>query len=1700
MKASYTSTGGGGTDYEVDVAAALLARLLAGGTDRMLPPGLEPSRVSLQHRAGPLGFDDFTVEGRLQDATATVAYLQAKRTYSLGDTEDFRKLVVSLWAHVKADQSAWTASIVAGTITPDIGDVDTLLESARAQDHWEIFENVWSQNGVLNDGKRTFLGAVRKALEHEAAHAPYEVLRRLRVVVADFAVSTSLARQAAIDLLAGEVTDSSTASSLLSELRSAALRDGKLAGSYTRPLLLAALPQQYGLLPSRRVRVGIAGLEDAGGAALASIVCHIGPRRGQPGGLSLLRSKLVQEGMEVLRGDGVLRIVGEGGAGKSAVLRRLCERFGTPVLVLKDDRVDGRAWTAFAGQLGVTLSADEVVVEFASRGPCLLAIDGADRLLLSERRPVVEDLLAAISASPLRDRWSIVVSARDFQSRDLAADALAAAGLPAGRRLVVAGVEIEDVQTIGRALPALAAVASRSDLGDRNRILFLLREMLASPHLGATATEVQLSDAWATRGAASVPPDPRRDRALAQIGYLLLTRPARRPGRADLDPEGLLSLEREEAVRLAPGRDAILMSHDVHEDWILARTFLSHQTELPALLRVADEPLAWLRAMRIYGQALLEDPSGPQGWVQAAARFRAEPDLDPAWLRSLIVAPLYSERSTEILNALEPTLLAEGAKLLRDLVETLLVSEFRIKETPADEGTADTASVQHRVPILRSWAAFIRWSVWKWRGWPAPVIPLLSQVAHTWCSFTQGLGWPIVNAVVRASLSLLTEIEDCEHPENRDDRRRPFDEVEYRSWREPERLLRNAVARGAAAAPGDVQAYVERLTKRTCLRNEVEDLIEHHGQIPAALPKAYTDLLIAHFTPHERKPRYGGMIGYSDCFDTHSYHDAGIRHGSGFFPPAPDRAGFAALFEQNEVEGLRLFHRLEMRASVYLRNYYRRRERRPLRPVLVPTSWGRIPLWGNEFEYQWSQGVLGSHVLGSCYLALDEWIWVQLRAKRPMEEICRLVLQRNGLATTAAVLICAIALCVKEPGVLDAAAPFLATAKLWDYEARRFNSLQSYKHPLGFMRLDRHFYEADRIWQRWRQRKFLTQDLLLRFHLQASEGAKALLEAARQGWTISDLATYEDELQNEERVGQLEHRLIRIRSDADPASVTMERDPMGAGLQVWLEPPAEQVEQVLQAQEEYQEFARVMSLMNWVCGTEQANAVDGAITLAQAMELAKRLQESPQPKEMTEPISFRLQMAGAAIVGTAWVAARFGSDAFLDEEGEWIAKTIVAGCRTLSSTECDGSLVDDAVLAIHPLLYGARGAAALIARGRAGADVLASARFIASGRLTEPSAALLAGLDWKAQTRESWDLAVIAFDRCVHRIPRSWRPNPKREVARAQRANMRLQKRSLRGWRLPWADPRVPRLPMPVARRRIYRTRKRSWPFRVGLVRTGWVFEWTRAGKLLGVVDMDAVVADSALAKQSKHYLSKLLDWLRAYMEAGRKGFDSHFPYEWADALATAVGRHAARAGEPDFWRVLTGIQGGDRAQQMVSDYLEAVIRELIDSHRAPDDRFWNAWRGAANWLLEQHGLDDERVEEWATAAGLMGPYMTPLPEDWPHLDAVLPEIDRWAEMACGNASAALRLIKFAARLDIAQRGRWLLRWAGLIVERRRGDRDFWSYGGMGDTLAALLEPLAVTGAEARKEVRRLISVVADAGSLGAREALARLAGQRDFT
>ena len=69
-------------------------------------------------------------------------------------------------------------------------------------------------------------------------------------------------------------------------------------------------------------------------------------------------------------------------------------------------------------------------------------------MLLSSRNGVVTDLFRAIAVSPLRDNWSIITSARDFQARDLAATALAEAGCETGQRVLVGGIDEEEVATL----------------------------------------------------------------------------------------------------------------------------------------------------------------------------------------------------------------------------------------------------------------------------------------------------------------------------------------------------------------------------------------------------------------------------------------------------------------------------------------------------------------------------------------------------------------------------------------------------------------------------------------------------------------------------------------------------------------------------------------------------------------------------------------------------------------------------------------------------------------------------------------------------------------------------------------------------------------------------------------------------------------------------------------------------------------------------------------------------------------------------------------------------------------------------------------------------------------------------------------------------------------------------------------------------
>ena len=183
-------------------------------------------------------------------------------------------------------------------------------------------------------------------------------------------------------------------------------------------------------------------------------------------------------------------------------------------------------------QLGIRSSTNELLDAIAQKGPSLCLIDGADCLLLSERRSIVVDLFGAICSCKTREQWRIVTSARSLQGRDLVGNVLEELGTDhVGVVIQVGELEDGDLKALGTAFPSFRPLFARDDLAGQNRSLFLLRELLTRPAPPTGAfTEVDIADAWATGHLSEPERIAHRSTARRRLGICLSLRHGGSPG------------------------------------------------------------------------------------------------------------------------------------------------------------------------------------------------------------------------------------------------------------------------------------------------------------------------------------------------------------------------------------------------------------------------------------------------------------------------------------------------------------------------------------------------------------------------------------------------------------------------------------------------------------------------------------------------------------------------------------------------------------------------------------------------------------------------------------------------------------------------------------------------------------------------------------------------------------------------------------------------------------------------------------------------------------------------------------------------------------------------------------------------------------------------------------------------------------------
>ena len=147
-------------------------------------------------------------------------------------------------------------------------------------------------------------------------------------------------------------------------------------------------------------------------------------------------------------------------------------------------------------------------------------------------------------------------------------------------------------------------------------------------------------------------------------------------------------------------------------------------------------------------------------------------------------------------------------------------------------------------------------------------------------------------------------------------------------------------------------------------------------------------------------------------------------------------------------------------------------------------------------------------------------------------------------------------------------------------------------------------------------------------------------------------------------------------------------------------------------------------------------------------------------------------------------------------------------------------------------------------------------------------------------------------------------------------------------------------------------------------------------------------------------YFLSLVKWVQLIRDEDEehRGYMRDFPSDLTYTLAKQIGRLAAASSDGDAWKTLTDLNRMLSKGELIGIYLDAVVHDLMASGRPPDDRFWRAWRPAADWVMstlvpKRGQVRSQELENAVLTAGFVGPYITSIPPDWPHLELLLPRI-----------------------------------------------------------------------------------------------------------
>lgn len=1313
--ASPELTGGAGFTFEDVCAAVYLAALLGEET----APGL-PDRtvvgVAVQQAPSGRPLDDLVVTGRAQDGSEASLDLQIKHSLvasAAPSNRDFRSVVARVWDTIKAPtfrSDRDRAGVITGQIA--VGPrraLETISEWARSTSDAPAFLRCFA-GGTANETHRKIRDAVGTILTEQDAtfgdDTLHKFFRHFVLVTFDFLHEGSTSRASGVTFLRTLLADSDKgrAEDLSHRLQRVA-RDAAGRGAvFDRGTLLSQLHGSFRLAGAVSLRADLSLVAENTSRALSEIENTID-------GLRLLRPKVDAAIAAAVNEHRYVQVTGLPGTGKSAALRAFAEKCAAngPVLLLKADRLDGPSWASYATSLGLVSShLKPLLQEIAAVGTPILFIDGLDRVEV-QNRGIVNDILNALAADPELATWHVVATVRDngieplrtWLSPNWSRNGTATVDIPS--------FDDDEALEIATQRPALHPLLFGDEkLRELARRPFFLSALSHLPTARSVRSEVDLVEAWWNQGGYNAPPETaghlqRALIAFARDGALTL---GRRISSAQADPTSIAKLRADGVIRdVRPGH-AVAFAHDIYFEWAFLHLLIEADADWPSTLRSVGEPPALGRVVELLSQSVLLTR---QDWGAHLVAIDAS-ELRPQWRRAWLLGPFNLPTFSDFAATYSAVVLKPEANRLASITVWMQAEKTRANPRVLDGTLGITGTSRELVRIadiaawpadIALWTRFLDWLLALDSQIPHAIIPDVVSAFEVWQNLWAGTCNRISARILDLCETWLCDLEDRLHP---DEFR--FDHGPWKfssdALSQIETRLRAIVLRAARAYAVRVKTYLERVTQRERLRTVAFEQIVSHAQIlaeqHASLLRALTLAEVLNDLPSvvAARPPDPGELGIRDI----SYHDwSELAIGSQshvFYPPAPTREPFAALFAKAPGEARQLVREIVNHAIAAWRELHTLDPQRPGTPVplILEFPWGTQTFWGDLRVYGWFRGASAPAPVECALMALEQWAFAEIDHGRNVDDVIRDVVEGQNCS---AVLGIAIALALTVQKATAGSLPLVGSQRLWAWDiGRMIQDRTLHPNVIGFSthELDQH-YEAVKSGNERACRRDELRSLAMLFVL--SNDAK-LSEAARAA--IADFPNQlpfdVEEQRNEPALLAKLRRTAEIWAEvANPDTYKVYRTQQGDGYLIQHESPKAKDADVVAVVERQRRQAERWNLLSWALKRFETGAIGSQLTVPEAISRARAL-DDPKLFAEADDDSGLGDLRRNAVAGVAAVVLTFG-DPEDKVAREWAADVTNRGSRNIESV--DGMFFAGSILSYHPCIFAAKGLAALIKGG-----------------------------------------------------------------------------------------------------------------------------------------------------------------------------------------------------------------------------------------------------------------------------------------------------------------------------------------------------------------------------------------------------------------